>query len=95
MIAADRDYAKSNFRFVIQPNCSLSWKGALTCFRGIALVAFTIAAMFALKGAWLILPFAGLEIVLLGIALYVTACKSAEREVVLISGNVIRIERGC
>lgn len=94
MIAADRDYNKSNFRFVIQPNCSLSWTGALTCFAGISLVALTIAAMFALKGAWMVLPFAGLEIAGLAVGLYLTACKNAEREVITIMDDVVRIETG-
>ena len=94
MIAAERDYNKSNVRFVIQPNCSISWTGTRICFAGISLVAFVIAAMFAFKGAWLILPFAGLEIVALGIGLYLTACKNKEREIVSILDDVVRIERG-
>jgi uncharacterized membrane protein len=94
MIVADQKDRESNFYLIIRPNCSLTWRGTLTYFAGISLVALTIALMFSLKGAWMILPFAGIEIMVLAICLYITACKSTEREVISINDEVIRIERG-
>lgn len=49
---------------------------------------------FALKGAWLILPFSGLELLLLGCCLYRCARKNSECEVVYIGQDLIKIERG-
>jgi len=53
----------------ICPNCSLTVSGARVFF-GIACIApCGIAAILALKGFWPVLPFAGLEMALLGWAL--------------------------
>jgi uncharacterized membrane protein len=56
-------------RIEICPNCSLTVSGARVFF-GIACIApCGIAALLALKGFWPVLPFAGLEMALLGWAL--------------------------
>jgi uncharacterized membrane protein len=56
-------------RIEICPNCSLTVSGARVFF-GIACIApCGIAAILALKGFWPVLPFAGLEMALLGWAL--------------------------
>ena len=58
---------------MIRPNCSLPWRGTVRFYLGIVIVSLGIAAAFAMKGIWLILPFAGLEMVALGAALYIVA----------------------
>lgn len=63
-------------------------------FAGMCAVSFGIAAGFALIGAWLILPFAGLEMVVLGVGLYLGACRSAACEVVSIHDDVVEIQKG-
>ena len=59
-------------RIEICPNCSLSVRGARLFFAGACVVPGGIAAFLALKGFWPVLPFAGLEMALLGWAL--SAC---------------------
>jgi len=56
-------------RIEICPNCSLSVRGARLFFAGACTVPCGVAGFLALKGFWPILPFAGLEMVLLGWAL--------------------------
>ncbi len=56
-------------RIELSPRCSLSTSQALRFFAVTCLAAFTLAGLLALKGFWPILPFAGLEMVVLGIAL--------------------------
>ena len=51
-----------------RPNCSISPAGLLGVFAALAIVSLAIGIGFAIAGAWLILPFVGLEIVALGIA---------------------------
>jgi uncharacterized membrane protein len=58
-------------RIEICPNCSLTVRGARLLFAAACIVPGGIAGFLALKGFWPILPFAGLEIVGLGWALYV------------------------
>jgi uncharacterized membrane protein len=53
----------------LRPNCALSVRGALLFFASLCLVCFSIAGLFTALGFWPVLPFAGLEMLLLGWAL--------------------------
>lgn len=48
-------------RFVVTPNCSMSWRENKVLVAGLAIVSFGIAGAFAMRGLWVILPFAGIE----------------------------------
>jgi uncharacterized membrane protein len=54
-------------------NCSISPLGLALVFAALAALTLAIAAAFAALGAWLILPFAGLEMLVLGAAFWITA----------------------
>lgn len=56
----------------LRPNCSLTPAGAAVFFGSVAVVSLTVAAVFVLSGYWPVLPFAGLELALLGWALRVS-----------------------
>ena len=56
-------------RLVIGPNASMTVKVAWTVMAVMAFVSLGIAALFTLQGFWPILPFAGLELAALGLAL--------------------------
>jgi uncharacterized membrane protein len=73
LVARQFDNFQGSSRFLIRPNCSLSWRGVVRFYIGMVLVTFSIAIGFAFQGAWLILPFAGLEMLVLGAALYLVA----------------------
>ena len=95
MVAAECDAGTADCCVVIRPNCSLSWQGTLSVFGSISLVSLAIALGFSLLGFWLVLPFAGLELGLLGYALWRCARRSHAREVISIQGSVIAVQRGC
>lgn len=57
-----------DFSVVLKRNCSISPASLLRVFVLVALVSIGIGAAFAFAGAWLILPFAGLEVAALGAA---------------------------
>jgi len=63
-------------------------------YLGIATVALAVGLSFYFNGLTLILPFSGLEILALGAALYVSAWRGGEQEVILIDDDRIVIERG-
>lgn len=63
----------AGFRVVLRRNCSISPWGLLCVFALLAVLSVGIASAFAALGAWLILPFAGLEVLLLGAAFWLTA----------------------
>ena len=81
-------------RFILRPNRSMSWQGSLLFFLSLCLVSGTVAISMALLGYWLILPFAGLELMALGTALYIVALRCYQREVIWITNDIIQIEKG-
>lgn len=54
-----------HYSITARPNCSLSPAGTLCVFFIVAFFTLLIAIGFALLGAWLVLPFAGLELAVL------------------------------
>lgn len=59
--------------------CSISPAGLLGVFLGLACVTLGIGAGFAALGAWPVLPFAGLEVLVLGAAFVLHARHVAGR----------------
>ena len=53
-----------------------------------------VAAYFFAKGAWLVLPFAGLEILVLGLGIYLSARWSAGWEAIELTQGELRLTRG-
>ena len=58
----------------------MSPAGLLRVFAGLALIVIAIGTGFALLGAWPVLPFAGLEVVALGVAFVVHARRMGEEK---------------
>jgi uncharacterized membrane protein len=79
---------------VIRPNQSLSWRQAIRVYTAIASVCLGIGIAFALHGFWTVLPFAGLEILVLGAAFYLCLTRSQIREVVSVNASVVTVEKG-
>lgn len=94
MVDMKRNTGEYQCRFVLRPNRSMSWRGSLILFFSLLFISGMTAIGLAALGFWLVLPFAGLEMVALGAGLYVVACRTYECEVISISGDAIRIERG-
>ena len=79
-------------RIEIAPNCSLSVPAAGLFFGSLCFVSFAIAAMMALQGFWPVLPFAGLEMLLLGWALATSLRRRGQRQTIIVSDDVVRVE---
>ncbi len=60
----------------------------------LAFVSFSIAGAFALQGLWVILPFAGIEILMLTGILYWSGLQSTHREIISIDANTVKVEIG-
>ncbi len=80
--------------FTLSPNCSLGWTWMKRLLLGFGLCLTAVAAWFAYIGAWLVLPFAGLELLVLGIGIYANARWGATREMISLRGNQLRVTRG-
>ena len=81
-----------DFSVTVRRNCSISPHGALLALAATAAVCFAIGAGFAFAGAWLILPFAGIEIAALAAAFYVYARHAGDYERISMRDGRLRIE---
>lgn len=66
----------------------------LVLYLGIVIFCLSIAVTFLLLGFWPILPFAGAELLGLGIAYYLCARSGGKRELVHVDDTCVTIEKG-
>ena len=84
-----------DFSITARPNCSLTPNQKLWVFAAIASFSLMVAAGFTLAGAWLVFPFAGLELFALGFAFYLIHCHSGDYESITIAGDDLAVEKRC
>lgn len=94
MISVDKDNSGTGCRFILSPNCSITWRELVLFYLMTCLVALAVAVFFTLQGMWLVLPFSGLEMLALGTGLYLTSRKVHRREVITLDEQTTRIEKG-
>jgi uncharacterized membrane protein len=82
----------AGFSLTLKRNCSISPAGLLAVFAALSVAALAIGIGFALAGAWLILPFVGLEIVALGIAFVLYARRAADYERIELARGRLTVE---
>ena len=82
-----------SFLLVSRRNNSLSSTGRSLVFASIVLVSLAIALPFAFFGAWLILPFAGAEILLVYLAFRAVGRHAGDRESISVAGDRLVVER--
>ena len=70
----------AGFSLTLKRNCSISPAGLAGVFAALACVVVAIGAGFAFVGAWLVLPFAGLEVLALGAAFLFRARQVAKND---------------
>lgn len=84
----------AGFRVMLRRNCSMSPRALLFAFALLAALSLGIASAFAALGAWLILPFAGLEVLLLGAAFWITARHATDYERIELERGRVVVEVG-
>ncbi|WP_152207750.1 DUF2244 domain-containing protein [Marinobacter changyiensis] len=84
----------NGLRLLLTPNRSLSWRANIRIWLALCAVSLLIVIGMLWLGAWVVLPFAGLELTALGAALYYTARKCQQQEVLLISADTLHLEKG-
>jgi uncharacterized membrane protein len=94
MIGQETQQKNNQSRFVIMPNRSLSWHGNLIFFLFMVVISFGIAGAFAMLGYWVVLPFAGLEMIVLGAALYLCSVRSSRCEVISLANDTVEVVIG-
>ncbi len=79
-------------RIEISPHCSLTTRGAWLFFGSLCVTSFSLAGFVALQGFWPVLPFAGLEMALLGWALKVSMERRHHRQTITVTAESVEIE---
>jgi uncharacterized membrane protein len=82
----------SGFHIVVKRNCSIAPAALWRVYGLIALVSIGIGTGFAMAGAWLILPFAGLEIAALGLAFLITGRHAGDYERIELDSGSLSVE---
>ncbi len=78
---------------VVRPNRTLTLRGMTVLFAGLTLVVLTIGIGFTLAGAWPVLPFAGLELALVGAVLYRLFRHADDHDRVLVDRECVTVIR--
>src|SRR6266478_7318342 len=92
LVTIETSVNREPLRIEICPNCSLSVRGAQLFFSGACVVRCGVGAFLAMKGFWPILPFAGLEMALLGWALRLSLERRFHRQTITVSEADVSIE---
>jgi len=92
--SVEHEERDGDWQFVIRPNCSLGWQGAKRYLALQSAVVLLAAAPMVWMGGWLVLPFAGAELLALTAAFYWVLLRSQRIEVVSLEGERVVIERG-
>jgi uncharacterized membrane protein len=79
-------------RIEISPHCSLTTRGAWLFFASLCVTSFSLAGFVALQGFWPVLPFAGLEMALLGWALKVSMRRRHHRQTITVTPETVEVE---
>jgi len=80
--------------FVLSPTFTADWHLSLRFLVLIGAVLFSISIYFSYLGLWLIIPFAGLEFGALLVSLWLSANKSNEKNVLIITDYSVTLEKG-
>jgi len=72
----------------------MSWQANQLVLASFWVLSLCIAMGFALIGAWTILPFAGIEMLVLSAAFYYVSWQLSYREVLTFDGQIVYLEKG-
>ena len=82
----------TTFSRVLKRNCSMSPAELAAVFAALAVLVLAIGAGFAAVGAWLVLPFAGVEVLLLATAYLLYARRAADYEKIELDSGRLTVE---
>jgi len=86
------DIGDGSVHWLLRRNCSMTPSQLISFYLSLSAWSLAIAGAFWWRGATLVLPFAGIEIVAVGIALYVYARHAADRERMTLEPGRLTVE---
>jgi len=94
VVITAHDEQSGERKIVLRPNASLGPGQMRWLLAFMAMVMGSIAAVFAYAGGWLVLPFSGLEWLLLAYCFHISRKRTSICEVITITESLVQIERG-
>ena len=94
MITVNLDTKGYTGHILLEPNLSLSWKHNTYIFIFISFFTLLVSGYFVAKGGWLVLPFSGLELIVIAVSLYMFFNHYNQCEVIHFTDNKVVIEQG-
>jgi len=91
---SEKALVPNGVRFVVQGNQSMSWKANLWLAGALGAIVMGIALAMASQGLWMVIPFAGLEVLLVLFCLYLTVKRLARKEVITVADDAVKLEWG-
>ncbi|MDO8961704.1 MAG: DUF2244 domain-containing protein [Methylophilus sp.] len=82
-----------DYKIIARPNNSLSSEGAFKLLVLLGVLALMVAVGFTHIGAWLVLPFAGLELLAFALAFYHIRVHASDFESITIDGDEVLVEK--
>lgn len=84
-----------NIQWFLRRNCSVTPAQLATVYLSLCLVSLAISGFFWMRGATLVLPFAFLEMLMLGAALFVYARHATDGERIVLQDGRLLVELEC
>jgi uncharacterized membrane protein len=78
--------------WLLKRNCSIAPGHLAALFASVAGLSLVIAVAFALSGAWMVLPFACVEVLALGVAFLVHARHATDYERIVLKDDCLLVE---
>ncbi len=80
------------YKVTARPNCSLPLSGKVKLVAWLATPPLIISIAFCVAGAWMVFPFAGLELLAVAYAFYIIHCHAGDYESITIDGDHLAVE---
>jgi len=81
-------------RLIIQGNRSMSWRANLWLAASLGVICMGIALAMASVGLWMVIPFAGVEVLFIVACLYWTLRRLTRKEIITVDEQVVQLEWG-
>ncbi|MFT7131433.1 MAG: putative membrane protein [Cyclobacteriaceae bacterium] len=94
MVDSQLDQVSLTGRIILTPNFSWSWGANLKFLYTLMAVSLTMSMGFLVAGAWVILPYAVLELSVLWLCIYYCVYQCNRQEVITILEHEVIVERG-
>ncbi|MFT7685747.1 MAG: putative membrane protein [Candidatus Azotimanducaceae bacterium] len=94
MIRSEINPETQTGQIVLRPNFSMTWRGNLYFLCGLSCLSLVIGLGFLVNGAWLVLPYSILEMLILAICLYSCVRKCYQQEIITLFTDEVIVEKG-